>query len=258
MGRRPEWKETFYLLAFKLARAGESDQVIAGALGVSPPTFQGWMRKKPAFAEAIAEGREMHGKRSAGVEEYKRFVVGTLRGETLALWDAIHSEDPEERACGVKELEEADRRTKQQIFIHALIANNFKTTLALKTADIRPSTYTLWRQKDRRFAALMVAVREAKKDFFEGALIDLVALREPSIVKFVNQTYNADRGYAKSVNHKIEGKVDHEHKVDVSSLSVETRRKMVEEYRAAQEGRLLEDRTGVAEIIDVEVEKEAS
>jgi hypothetical protein len=101
---------------------------------------------------------------------------------------------------------------------------------------IPTATVRRWRENDPQFLALMKDAENAKKDFFESSLIQLAAAGDSGIVKFVNETYNADRGYNRKseVNHT--GSINHNlNVVSMESLApyldFDTKTKILEAMR---------------------------
>lgn len=127
----------------------------------------------------------------------------------------------------------------------------FNVAHACRVVGVSPQAVAAWRKKDPKFQRLMETVKEAKKDFCDDALMDLVGARDPAAVIFVNKTLNRDRGYDQRVTVHMEGSVNQNHTISVKELSVDAKRMLLEEMRA-KAARQLEDRSNV---IDAEYEE---
>jgi hypothetical protein len=95
---------------------------------------------------------------------------------------------------------------------------------ACRKVGISRQTFFLW-CKDEKFQALVDEIQEAKKDFFEGSLIRLVAAGDTSATIFANRTVNKDRGYSErhQVDVNVSGQVTHKHElVSMEQLKLPT------------------------------------
>ena len=73
-----------------------------------------------------------------------------------------------------------------------------------------------------------------KCNFFEEALVDLVAMRNPGAVMFVNRTKNADRGYSEKIQVEHSGAIATSVSVDELELPMETRKELLRAVRASK------------------------
>lgn len=238
-----KWSDDLYVTFYELARSGLSDKEMAEAAGASEAGLSKWKRERPALRNAIKRGR---GKASGGVngqQTFQDWIYKRLNPRLQKIWDEIVNCDMEPNgiqrieavmgACGI--------RARQSLFIHALIHNNFVLNRALHQVCISRATVERWINEDADFAALHQSMSAMKKEFFEGALIDLVAAGETTAVIFANKTLNADMGYSEKYQHEH----NHNHSgtigiighiaIDSLNLPLDTRKAVLKaiEHRAA-------------------------
>lgn len=246
--RERKWKDEFYVRAYELAKQGMKDKAIADAFDVAISSFMEWVEKKPALKEALERGRKSGG----GVAEFKKFVVGRLDAEMKEMFERMDSDDPQVQIKALEATRDATTRQRQYMFLHAFIASNFVLTEAARKAGIEWHTVNMWCIRDRKFRKLMASLHQAKKDFFESALMDLVKARDPATVRFVNSTVNRDRGYGKAVDVNITGNVTVQNTISADDLTYEQKRELLHKLRERKTPRL-EDRTSLNEVQDAEV-----
>lgn len=237
-----KWHEGMYLEAYELARSGMSTSNIHRTLGVSQPTWEKWCRQHPYLLECIKRGRGSDGqsKGAGATQRFTDYVYGQLPEHLRRLWDEINAcekaNDCYERVQAL--LANEGYRTRQHMFIHALIDSNFNTNQALRKCGITRGQFMGWQKNDPDFITLLDEIHWYKGNFFEHALMKLVAAGETSAVIFANKTYNRDRGYAERVT--VDGNVSHDHThahipipVEVLNLDLETRKKVLAAMRGA-------------------------
>lgn len=234
--KRPKWEDKFYVRAYRLARDGHSDASIHGALGVKKDTWYHWLKVRPALQEAVDEGREA---KSGGVGKFVEFVKGKMPAELVPMWEALTGDKEELRAEAIGHMATMKKSHRQHLFVRAYISCRFNVSMACRLVGINPLIPAAWRRADPKFKKMMETIHEAKKDFFEDALMDLVAARDTSATIFANRTVNRDRGYDQRVTVKIEGEVKQDHVIRVADLSQETLAKLLEETRAKKQRMLL-------------------
>lgn len=248
-----KWNDEFYVTVYRLAKEGYSDARIAAALGVTTQRLRGWASEKPALAKGMEEARAA----KEDAEGFRRYVFGKLSPELQDLWNRIlkNEEDPFDdpkdarkkqraRRCLDEEVRLSPQAERQQLYLYALVNGNFTRSEACRKVGLTPSCVWLWEQKDRTFKELVKQVEEAKKDFYESALVRLVRQGETNAVIFANRTYNRDRGYNDKVEVNVTGTVTHE--VDQLNLSLEVRKQILLAMRQ-KEAPALEDRSDVIE-----------
>lgn len=219
--------------AFLLARSGMKDTKIAKAIGITYPTYIKWRETKEWFTKAIDHGRAARAKPEGST--FQEHMLSTMPDDIREVWDSIEAYGGDGNALRRIEGMLADRGDgfRQQLFLHGLVACNFNTTEACRRTMVSKPVLKRWcREKD--FCQLLEYVNEAKKDFFESALVDLVANGDSPATVFANKTYNRDRGYNEKQQIEISGSVQHNHNVvnigDLG-LSVELRRELLDAIR---------------------------
>lgn len=235
-----KFQEEFYLEAYEYARAGLQDVRIAELFQVTPQTFNSWKRDKPAFAKALARGRQPMTVNSAGEAlstTFKEYVYDRLDPQLQNIWDEIMQlEKPDADKSGWTVLKEMlDRggyKMRQHLFMHALFHANFNVTEACRLVCITRKNFEYWMHTDPEFAALFRGVKEVKGDFFEEKLIGLVKQGDSAATIFANRTFNRDRGY----NDKVEVQVNQTAANmitmdDIRDLDPEILRKVVEHIK---------------------------
>lgn len=225
--RERKWKDEFYVRAYELAKQGMKDKQIADSFDVSISSFMYWVENRPALKEALARGRKSGG----GVADFKKFVVGRLDPEMREMFERMESDDP---AINVEALEDArarGMRERQYMFFHAFIACNFVMTDAARKCGVEWDTVEVWSTRDRKFRKMMASLHQAKKDFFESALMDLVKARDPATVRFVNQSVNRDRGYGKSVEVNVTGALQVTNTISADDLTYEQKKELLQRLR---------------------------
>lgn len=236
-GFKPEW----YVESYKLSRSGLSDKKIAAALGISYMTFYRYKKEDKTLQKALDDGRQGGVK---PMESFRDYVFHRLPENLKEIWDEIQACDAEEDSP-ITHLEnylsEAGLRGRQHLFLYALVHYNFSISDACRAVNIRRSTFNDW-MGDYEFAELIKEINQAKKDFFEAALVGAVKNGETSAIIFANKSLNSDRGYGaseKKVKVSVEGSVDHAHTHTISvndlNLDLEAKMKLLEAYRRNRE-----------------------
>lgn len=237
------WKDEFYVEAFRLAKAGLSVEGIAAGLGVSVDTYRHWRKTRPAFKEAVRLGKKSD---EEGASTFEEYVFDRLPPELQQVWKEIMECSAKGSPNAINRLErilgDCGRRGRQHILLHALIHCNFNLSEALRTVNMSRGQFDRWLVNDPGFAALVDEMDWHRKNFFEGKLYELVKAGEPALVKFVNQTYNADRGYGKrstvekNVNVTVTGTVRHSSvPIDELDLDLEAKKKLLRKIRKENE-----------------------
>lgn len=240
---------------YRMARAGLDQQAIADKLCISGPLMSIWKRKRHSVRYALEKGAEDRGLRDMGsetVDNFVDFVYGHLKPETRKTWDEIkfweHDADAIDRTEAL--LKDKGERVRQELFIHALVDSGFDLSKALRLAAVPKQVYNRW-MTTTSFNELMDELMWHKKNFIEGALLDLVKQRNPQAVIFANKTQNADRGYGDKTTVEHTGTVTHRHElvpVDELSLPLETRKIILDAMRQRNERLKLEEK----KVIDVQ------
>jgi hypothetical protein len=206
------WKDEHYVTAYELAAAGHSDKGIQQAMGVSDKTWNRWLEHKPAFKAGLKRARDWRGGKD-GNAAFRDFVANRLPPRLRGVWDEIVQLD---EAGNAEEMIDAltanqGKQARQWLWVQAFVHCRFVKTDACKMTGVSSAEVNHWKEGDPDFAELIdVVLVEAKKDFCEAPLMRLVELGDPQIVRFVNETLNADRGYSKKSQLTLNGSVTHE------------------------------------------------
>jgi len=209
----------------------------AQLLGVHLDTFKSWWNT-PAFKVARTKAEEFV---AGQAETFGEYVFRQLTPEAQKVWKRISKwADPkkrqtlEDQANVHREMKALGRKIRQELFIHALIYSNYNLSEACRITGVSYNQLNGWRREDTGFKRLVEEVEWHKKNFFEHALMDLVAERHPTAVLFVNRTINADRGYSErmTVNHTG---LDPSFGLEDLDLDLETRKRILEAIRRKKE-----------------------
>lgn len=240
--KKQVWRDEMLIDVVLLARSGMTKQKIAKALGVSVTIFYKWLKRKSALRYALAKGRET----SKGIENFRTYVYNRLPQKLKDIWDSINA--IEKKRNGVERVEailkDAGKKARQHLFLYAYTTCGFNASEACRAVVIDRQTYEAWYKKDPEFHALFDEMEFHKKNYFEGALVDLVQARETSAVIFANRTYNADRGYGAKVEVKHSGEINHNvNVVPIKDLDLDTDLKKallqaIRDKKAAEEKQL--------------------
>jgi hypothetical protein len=243
MGRasEPKWQDSFYAKGYALAAEGLDDEDIAKAFGVPRMILLKWKARKPAFKDAIKQGRSVKG----GARKLKEMAFARMPDAAKDLWERLEmAEDiPKDDRAGrrqaiaqVQELiDMGTLRVRQHLFLHALLSSDFMPSIASQRTGIPTTEYEGWKEEDA-FAKMVKALYDAKKDFYESHLVQLVRNGDSAATIFANKTLNRDRGYGtdtKTVN--FGGTVEHDHKIKLEDIPLEARRMMIAAFQARKE-----------------------
>lgn len=231
---RLDWKSAQTLLYFiTRAQAATSRDNLTQILGT------GWVewKKQETYQLAYALCHPTKDDGNVDVATLRNYVYQKLPDRLKKLWDQIDFWD-DDAQTGADKIErllagESDS-VRQHLFLHALVSSSFNPSEAARKVQIPLNKVKRWAETDADFSALMTQILEHKKNFFEGALIDLVKARNPHAVIFVNKTVNADRGYSEKIDLNVSGQVDVNHHlipIDDLDLDLDTRKKLLEAIR---------------------------
>jgi hypothetical protein len=213
------WTDDNYVKAYILARSVTTKERIAKGLGVTKLTLMRWMKAKPALRKAIAMGRGQEG----SAKTLSDWVYARLPPEVQVIWNRINKYEKVKNGVARIEamLENTGKQARQQLFLHAYIVGGFNVSEACRKTNTCRKVWEQWYKTDPDFHTIMDEMLEHKKNFMEGALMDLIAMRDTSAVIFANKTFNADRGYAPKMQLDVKGEINHTHKVlQVSKLQL--------------------------------------
>jgi hypothetical protein len=242
-----KWKDEYYTTVYELVRGGCTMAQVADALKVCPLTIKNWYKARPALKEAVQRAtaaRRAAEAKPADQPTFREYCYQRLPADLQELMRQLEQAEREPNPERAIELLLADHgeRTRQLLFVHVLATSaRWNVAEALRKVGEPRSTFIRWSERDPNFQDLLLAIRDMKKDYLEGAYFGLVAAGDSAAILFGMRTLNADRGYSQkvTVQHQHEGSVLHAH-VDVAKLDVDvdTKRKMLQairEQRAADE-----------------------
>jgi hypothetical protein len=190
-----KWDVEFIFKAYDLAKVGSSEYKIAAALGVERQTVRNWRKMHPLFDKAIKIGKRTS--QAGGTNTFIDYVYGMLPKELKSVWDEMQSYGENLSRSKIEALLwDKGKRFRQHLFIHALVHCNFNASEACRKVGITYDALQKWQEKDPIFTDLLTEVHIHKKNFFEGALINLIANGDTSATIFANKTINRDRGYS--------------------------------------------------------------
>lgn len=228
---------------YELARAGESDNKIAETLGLSIAGFRKWKTGKRMVNLALKKARAAINNNNT--HTFSEYVYGRLPDNLQELWEEINAAEESDNVAEIIDSFMGDvasrKRARQHLFVYALVHTAFNPSEACRIVGIARTTYQSWTEEPA-FQELLTYIHEAKKDFFEGALIQRVIDGDTSATIFVNRTQNADRGYNEKLTVDHRGTVQHNHlhahitfDQIVNHLDVETQRKVLHAIRVVKE-----------------------
>lgn len=214
-----KFKPEYYLEAYTHAKQGASNRQIAKLLGVQVITFRNWRKEDPAFQAALDKGR---GGKDRKEDVFIDYVERHLPARLRELWNKIFAYNKEKKIRKIEcLLLRKGLRTRQRLFIHALIHCNFNMSRASRMLAMNNITPTRWIKEDPEFRDLINSIDNIRKDFWDEELYKLGKAGNPFIVWNVNRAINKDRGYGERTTVALEGSVKHSHAVvDVSSLGL--------------------------------------
>lgn len=218
-----------FILRFYDAFLREHEQVkIAAALETSAATLIQWIKKFPNLQLA----RDMAVKRREETKSFGGYVYKHLSAEAKQTWDEIQfwqeGESTEEKIS--KLLDGKTKTVRQELFVHALINYSFNVSEACRIAGVSRATMESWRDRDEGFRKMLEEIEWHKCNFFESALLDLVAEKNPGAVMFVNRTKNAHRGYNEKLTVETSDSMSGIN-IDELDLSIDTRKEILAAIR---------------------------
>lgn len=233
-------KPEMYVKTYECAKDGMSRKQIALSFGVNPVTFKMWMDKYPALREAYDKGKATRG--TTLRHKFQDYVYKHLPDSLHDLWSQIcAADDPGGGAekTIARLTKDCGRRTRQYIWVHALMCSNFNYNEACRKSNISRVMVQRWVEGDSDFAELVEHLHEMKKDFVEGCLLNLVGQGDTGATIFAAKTLLRDRGYNPSVTVEHKGTIAHAHlsiEAILGQLPVSTKRQVLEAMRRASAG----------------------
>lgn len=207
-------------------------EVAAQHLGLSKDSLLIRLRKSKRLkaAQRRAETRR-EGKVTLG-----DYVLGRLSPVARSIWEKLQywEELPDAEAKAAAILQGQPERLRQELFIHALLRSSYNVSTAARLTHVNHQTLRRWRaQAD--FQQLVEEVQQHKKDFFEDALVRMVANDVPAAVIFANRTLNADRGYSEKVEMRHSGNVTVGIDLESLDLPLDVKRQILDAIKRQEE-----------------------
>lgn len=226
---------------YLLARSGETDFVIAATLGISGPMLTQWRRKHPAVEYAISKARSVvEANGDTVTENFKGWVYRQLPADLQAHWRYINwwcdATNGRERIEAF--LRPFGTEVRQSLWLHAMVCTNFNAPEACRLVCVNRKVVRDWTQRDPKFAELVDGLIWCKKQFFESALIGLVAEGNVMATIFANRTLNRDMGYGEQLELTTTVKHEHEFSIDLLDLPTEVKRQLLDAMRRYKEKQL--------------------
>lgn len=208
-------------------------QAQANEMGMDRRRFQRLLEHPDwALARKVAEKQQASRSRE---KTFGNYVFKHLSDDAKETWEKLKFwVDHQDGAQQIRQIVEGKaKRIRQELFIHALVSTHYDMSRALMMTGLPKTALDNWRS-DLHFAQLFDEIQWHKKNFFEKAMMDLVADRNPLATVWVNKTVNADRGYSEKIQVQHVGK-DLGFSFEDLDLDIDTRRKVLEAIRRRQE-----------------------
>lgn len=236
---RTTFKNEYYVRIYEMSRQGMRTRAMAAALGVSTTTLKSWRKDDTAVSDAISKGRSsLTPTGSSTGQTFFEYVYKRLPEHLQQLWTEMKACEGEENDQKRLEslLHNQSLRTRQHLFVHALVSSNFNASEACRRICVPRTTFESWCKSDSDFVELMDQIQVMKKDFVEGCLMSQVAAGDVTCTVFANKTLNRDRGYDNKVSVEHTGSILHG-VLDLNSLKlpVEVMRVIAEAIQKQQD-----------------------
>lgn len=226
---------------YELAKAGHSNNQIRHTLGISQKTWEAWQRRRSV---CYVLSRAKAARKNGAGGDLKKYILGRLPDELKRTWRLMMDVDRSDDGNAVHRLETLlqghGKRGRQMLFLESLISTGFNVSSACKMVNVTRRTFESWLDNDHEFGDMVREVLEAKKDFFEAALIGRVAAGDTAAIVFANKSINKDRGYGQevNVNHNVSGEVRQLHghiSLDQLDLPLDVQREVMKAIRLKEE-----------------------
>lgn len=200
---------------------------VSEALGIpeSNGTLCHWIKTNKHLKLAKELADERRGKNNS----LANYILGNLSPKAKKIWAEIEFFVEADEPTTPRQMQNVSASIRKEIFLQALITCSYNFSKACRIAGINRFTYEGWSNTDIEFRELVQEIQRHKKDFFENALMDLVELRYPGAVMFVNRTINADRGYNEKLTIEHTGTVGVN--IDGLELDLDTKKKLLDAIR---------------------------
>jgi hypothetical protein len=227
------WDDSMYVEFHRHLSEGLTVEQTAETMGLNINTVNLWIREKPALKKIIEESKLQRSSETT-TERIVEYIYMRLPENLQLLWKQLERIEDEPTAARKIESILADQGqcARQRLFLYALIASNFQMLVALRRVNINKRTLDNWCE-DPEFNDLLREMEWHQKHFVEGQLMTLIAERHPAATIFANKALNRER-YNPPTESIHSGSVKHDHDFDFSKLSVDLKRKVLEEIRQSK------------------------
>ena len=199
----------------------DNHELIATALAISTRELEQLLSSDQLAREAA----------EAATEDRLPACLEGLDDSAKAVWASLSGKDtPEDiKQQALLAVAHNGKRAQQQLFVFGLSQNHFDVNAALRALKISQNTYRKW-LKEAEFAELICGIQDAKRQFVEGKLFQLVAHGSEKATIFACERLNREDYGAKL---ELTGTVDHQHSnLDLSILPMELRVQVIEALQA--------------------------
>jgi len=242
LGPWTRWSNEHYVTIYELARSGLSDRKIMAFFRCNKKRWREWLAQYPDIKKVLARGRSSSvAKKQGGVgETYTEYVYRHLDPALKRKWDEITRLFRSNLATPkrIESILDGGVKERQALYLFALPACHFSGSEACRRVHVDPDEVRGWAKSDPGFKRLLDEVKVQMKDFAEFCLFRGMKEGDSNLIKFVNQTLNADRGYNPAKQLKVEGSVNHlvaaievDENTDLSALPLEQRRALLQVIR---------------------------
>jgi hypothetical protein len=225
---------TFILTFYDCYVREPSLNITAAALGIRAPNLRVLIDKHPELAQAKEMAEQNRNKGMLG-----NYVLTNLTKASKEIWDRLTKVNTHEAIESI--FKGKPIKLRQELFCHAILHTGYDISKACNIVGVDRYQMESWKQ-DLGFLQMLEEVQFHKKNFFEKALIGLVAEGYPGAIIHANRTVNADRGYREGIDVNINGtpgRVDWE--IGDLDLDVETMKKVLAAIEKKKQASMEED-----------------
>lgn len=177
----------FILAVYDAYLRHRSLQAVADVIGVTKTHLRKLIQKHIELQQAIDYADENRNKGVLG-----HHCVDRLSPANRKVWDKMMTMTTQQ------ELDELFNKhptqTRQRLLCTAILYTGYDVSKACQMVGIHRRMMEHWKN-DLEFGQMMEELQLIKEDFFEHAVIGLVAEKHPGAIMYVNRTINAKRGY---------------------------------------------------------------
>lgn len=185
---------------------------VASTFGVTPYNLGKIIERHEELKLAMAMADE---NRKKGI--LANYILSVLSPSARATWDKITKLNTYEEVNAV--FKGKPTKLRQQLFCTAVLYTGHDNSKALRMVGIEYGQLMQWKQ-DAEFLQMLEEVQWHKKQFFQKALIGLVAEGHPGAVVFVNRTVNADMGYSERLDLNVQGQAGNDVRYELEQLNL--------------------------------------